>query len=99
MKRFTVPSVLLLTLCLLAGPALAASAPQAERTSQVDVNKASIQELATVPYIGEKRAAEIVARRQAKPFASLEELIEVNGIGEKTLEKIRPYLKADASSK
>jgi DNA uptake protein ComE-like DNA-binding protein len=37
-------------------------------------------------------AAKIVAARADKPFASVDDLRRVSGIGPKTLDAIRPYL-------
>ena len=39
-----------------------------------------------------KRAGRIVVEREKKPFASVEDLRRVSGIGAKTLEKLRPFL-------
>ena len=52
----------------------------------VDINSASIDELASLPGIGPVLAARITA---ARPFASTSELQEVRGIGPKKMEKIR----------
>ena len=37
----------------------------------------------------------IVAERQQAPFRSVDELQRVHGIGAKTLEKLRPYVKVE----
>jgi len=52
----------------------------------VDVNMASDDELTSLPGIGPTKAAKIVA---ARPYWSIDGLLDVHGIGEKTLEKIR----------
>lgn len=76
------------------------SEPGGEETIQtqapnetVCINTASAEELARVlPGIGEVKAARIVEYRLAVGgFNSVDELIGVNGIGEKTIENIRPY--------
>jgi len=58
----------------------------------VEVNRATLEELASVPGIGPALAERIVA---ARPFSTLDELTRVSGIGPASLEKIRPYLKID----
>ncbi|MFA5560440.1 MAG: ComEA family DNA-binding protein [Acholeplasmataceae bacterium] len=71
-------------------------AKQAEesKSSLLDLNKASFQELILIPSITEARAAAIIIyREQHGNFLSLEDLLLVKGIGVSTLEKIRPYLK------
>jgi len=60
---------------------------------QVNINTATTEELVAIPEIGPKRAALILAYRQEfGPFRSLDELVRVKGIGEKTLAKIKPFL-------
>lgn len=72
-----------------AGTAMAAKAPPA---APVDINRASIQELMTIPGVGQAKAQAIVEYRQASPFASTDELVNVKGIGEKMLAKIASYV-------
>lgn len=64
----------------------------AEIKGVVNVNTASIEQLMVLPGIGEKKAALIIEARKNKPFAKPEDLLEVKGIGEKMLEKIKPYV-------
>lgn len=58
----------------------------------ININTASAEEIADfLPGIGEKKARKIVEYRElAGEFVSIDELIKVEGIGEKTLENIRP---------
>jgi len=53
---------------------------------QIDINNAQKEELIQIIYIGEVRAEELISLR---PFASLDELIEIKGIGEIYLSKIK----------
>ena len=65
---------------------------------RINVNAAQWAELSMVPGLGPKLSKAIIAARDArhgKPFRSLEELKEVRGIGDKMLEKLRPYLTLD----
>ena len=64
----------------------------------LDVNKATVEQLADLPYIGPKRAALIVERRQQKPFATVEELLEVKGVGPKILEQLKPFITVSGSA-
>ena len=60
---------------------------------QVDVNRADWPELIQLPGLGETLAKRVLADRHQKgPYRNLDELVRVNGIGPRTLEKIRPYL-------
>lgn len=75
-------------------PAIASlSAPAASGaavTSKVEINKAPAEEIMRLPGIGEVTAKAIVDYRQVNgPFRSLDDLLQVKGIGEKKLEAIR----------
>ncbi|MBI5584920.1 MAG: helix-hairpin-helix domain-containing protein [Deltaproteobacteria bacterium] len=59
----------------------------------IPLNLATAEELDHLPGIGPGLAQRIVEHREnLGPFTELEELQQVSGIGEKTLEKLRPYL-------
>lgn len=63
-----------------------AETPQEDLTpdfTPLDLNTATAAELTELPGIGEKLAERIVAYREANgPFTSVEEIMEVDGIGE-----------------
>ena len=60
---------------------------------RVDINQATSPEIANLPKVGPSLAEAIVQYREIQgPFASLEELTNVSGIGEKKLAAIAPYL-------
>lgn len=65
----------------------------AYRELLVNINTADINELMTVKGIGEATAEKIVAyRNENGSFETVDELTEINGIGEKKLEQFRPFL-------
>jgi competence protein ComEA len=66
-----------------------AAAAAAEAAGKVDVNSASAAELASLPGIGDSKAAAIIAEREKKPFASVDDLERVRGIGARTVEDLR----------
>jgi competence protein ComEA len=68
--------------------------PAAGPTYRVNINAADWVVLALVPGLGETLSKRIVETRQARGgrFQSLEDLKEVRGIGDKTLDRVRPYL-------
>ena len=64
---------------------------------RLDPNRAAAPELALLPGIGPRRAEAIVLRRVREgPIRVLEELVEVPGIGRKTLVAVRPWLELGA---
>lgn len=63
----------------------------------LDPNKATAEELATLPEVGPVMAEQIIQARHKKAFAKPEDLLEVKGIGQKTLDKMRPRLKFDGA--
>lgn len=59
----------------------------------LDLNRATVEELQTLPGVGEVLARRIAERRSVRgPFHSIEELQDVRGIGVKRLEQLRPLL-------
>ena len=64
----------------------------AEVDHRIDINTASVAELATLPGIGDSKAKAIVDYRAADPFLTVEDLKKVKGIGDKTFESLRPNL-------
>jgi competence protein ComEA len=78
----------------LAAP-LASAAPNAdERPAVVNLNTATAGELEALPGIGAKKAEAIVEARKARGgFKSVDEIVDVRGIGPAQLEKLRPHLR------
>ncbi|MEH6939826.1 helix-hairpin-helix domain-containing protein [Bacillus sp. JJ664] len=59
----------------------------------IDINHATIEELQKIPGIGPSKAKNIVEFIEMNgSFTSIEQLDEVNGIGTKSLEQMRPFI-------
>lgn len=64
-----------------------------ENIEKININTADIKELCELKGIGETIAGRIVKyREEYGKFISVEDLLGVNGIGEKKLEKIRDFI-------
>ena len=88
----------LVTAALLA-IALLLVAPPAEAQSLVNINTASIDELRSLPGIGPRKAEAVVAYRdQNGPFAEIEQITEVRGIGPGIFENIREMITVDGEA-
>jgi competence protein ComEA len=99
---------MVLSVCALVGSLaaqpLAAQTTQARADSRsakpavmVNLNTATSAELETLPGVGAKMAARIIEYRQKKgPFKKIEELMNVQGIGEKNFLKLKPQLTVGA---
>ena len=67
---------------------------------KVNINTASADELARLSGVGPRHAAGIIEFRQKNgPFKSPEELIQVSGIGPKTLEKNKELIVVEGSGR
>jgi len=67
-------------------------AASAEAAGCININTADAQTLENLPGIGPATASKIIAEREMNgPFASLDDLTRVSGIGTKKLESLRDY--------
>jgi len=58
----------------------------------VNINTASVSELTLLPGVGKAKAEQIVQYRQAKPFASVDDLKNIPGLGQKRIEAMRSHV-------
>jgi competence protein ComEA len=85
----------------LGGPTEAhAQAPSVapEAPGVVNINTATVEQLARLPGIGETRAEAILAARQARPFRRVQEIMRGRGIGRATFRKLRPMLAVEGET-
>ena len=78
-----------------------AALPAAAETAKkvVNINSADASELALLPRVGPSVAERILDyRKENGPFKKIEDLMLVQGIGEKTFQLLKPYLAISGES-
>ena len=90
MRQKTFSSLVLLAISLLFLSSIVKSGP----TQKIDLNSATLCELDSLPGIGLSMAERILEfRRENGPFRRVEDLMNVRGIGEKKILKLRDRIK------
>lgn len=81
------------------GPVMVTGQPKSQETVlpeihyPIDINTASLDEIMSLPGIGEVLAQRIIDYRSAfGPFSSPEDLMNISGISEKRYETIKEYI-------
>ena len=88
----------LLLIATLAANAAPPAAPPPDAGAAVNVNSASSEQLMSLPGIGAAKADAIVKYREEHgPYKQPEDLLQVRGIGEALLQKIRPHISIGAA--
>lgn len=87
-------SVFLTTSTNLALADTAQSKMSQTQMTQVDLNTATLEQLVALPGVGKKKAAAIIEYRTKNgKFKSVDELVNVKGVGKKMLEKLKGQVK------
>ena len=74
----------------------ATSTTQSEQQNdgRININSATLQQLTLLPGVGEVTAQKIIDyRTENGEFKTIEEIMNINGIGEKKFEQMKPYIK------
>ena len=87
------PKIVPLLVAILIVAPVAGWAADGQPDGVVNINTADRAQLQLLPGVGETVADRIVAFRESNgAFESVDELVAVKGIGEKSLDKLRPWL-------
>lgn len=93
---FLLSLIIISTIC--AG-AFAADAQTAAPAGVVNINTADAGQLSLLPRVGLKAAQRIVDyRTQNGPFHKTTDLMQVKGFGDKTFERLSPYITVDGKT-
>ena len=81
-----------------AAPGTASAVPETRAPIPLDLNRADIEALQTLPGLGSTLAHRIVAYRESHgPFRRVEQLMDVPGIGAKRYARLQPWLRVAVS--
>ena len=68
-------------------------------TGVVNINTATHEELQLLPGIGEARAHAVIAeRKRSGGFKTVDDLVEVKGIGESAIKRLRPFVRTEGKT-
>jgi competence protein ComEA len=74
-------------------PVLAIAGPALE--GHLNLNTATPEQLDLLPGVGPATAAKIVENRGRHPFRSVRQLMRIKGIGPKTYDRLKPFVRVD----
>ncbi len=66
-----------------------------DEDAKININTANKDMLTSIPGVGSKMADKIIKYRQEHPFNSIDELLNITGIGKKKFEEIKLYITTD----
>ena len=76
---------------------LLASALYAKDNNKINLNSATVDELAKVPGLNKELAEKIIAAREENgEFVDMEELLDIDGINVQLLRHLKKYLKIES---
>ena len=81
--------------CIKEGPKQTQKSETKELTKEnkISINSGTLEELQTLPGIGESKAKQIIKyREENNGFKTIEEIKNISGIGESTFEKFKDYI-------
>ena len=94
-RRLT--AVALAIAVLIGGLGLATVQAQDGAMPKVNINTADAATLMLLKGIGEAKAKAIIEYREAQPFETIEDIMKVSGIGEKTFENLKAHITVEAT--
>lgn len=97
LNRRRLAAVALAIALLVGGLGLGTVQAQDGDMPKVDINTADVATLMLLKGIGEAKAKAIIEYREAQPFAAIEDIMKVSGIGEKTFETLKEHITVEAA--
>ena len=88
--------IIIATMCV---SAFAADTQSITPAGVVNINSADVAQLSLLPRVGAKAAQRIVDyRTEHGPFRKATDLMQVKGFGDKTFERLNPYITLDGKT-
>ncbi|MGH9862012.1 MAG: ComEA family DNA-binding protein [Candidatus Acidiferrales bacterium] len=85
--------MIVIVLAVFVSAAVFAGGEKRKPEKPVNINTATVEELAQLPGVGKTIARRIVRHREKSgPFRRVDELLVIRGISAKKLEALRPYV-------
>lgn len=97
LNRRRLTAVALAIALLVGGLVLGTAQAQDGAMPKVNINTADEATLMLLKGIGEAKAKAIIEYREARPFAAIEDIMKVSGIGEKTFATIKEHITVEAT--
>ena len=99
MRKSHIIFLLTLIVASICAGAFAADAQSAAPAGVVNINTADASQIAYLPRVGAKAAQRVVEyRTQNGPFHKTTDLMQVKGFGDKTFERISPYVTVEGKT-
>ena len=90
-------AAVVLAMALLVG-GLGLGTAQDEAMPKVNINTADEATLMLLKGIGEAKAKAMIEYRTTQPFETIEDIMKVSGIGEKTFENLKDHIIVEAAA-
>lgn len=98
-RRFMIVCLVALMSATIAAAAEPAEQAKPAPAGVVNINTASVDQLALLPRIGPAAAARIIEYRSANGgFKKTTDLLQVKGIGDKSFEVLKPYVSVEGET-
>ena len=98
-RKQALGAMALMLALLVLTPMVVAGADSDASDTTIELNGATVDELKALPGVGKVIADRIVAwRDEHGPFRSVDDLLKVKGIGERSFQRLRPHVVVDRQS-
>lgn len=98
-RRWKIRALVALAFAMLIAMGCGLAQAAKEFNGTVNINTANVEQLTELPGIGPAKAQAIVEYRTNSPFKTVDEIMQVKGIGEKLFAKLSPHLTVNGQTR